>query len=153
MNHVEITVRRCYSHDEPGWLSLRKMLWPSCPEATHLDEMRAWCANPERFAAFVAESPSGDTFGFAEASIRYDFVNGTETLPVGFLEGIYVSEDARQAGVARRLVAHVEDWVKSLGCTEMASDALLDNAASQAAHRALGFEETERVVFFRKPLD
>jgi aminoglycoside 6'-N-acetyltransferase I len=35
----------------------------------------------------------------------------------------------------------------------LASDALLDNGASHAMHRALGFEETERVVFFRKPLE
>ena len=28
--------------------------------------------------------------------------------------------------------------------------ALLENEASQRAHRALGFEETERVVYFSK---
>lgn len=34
----------------------------------------------------------------------------------------------------------------------MASDALLDNAGSHAFHEAVGFEETERVVYFRKSL-
>jgi len=43
-------------------------------------------------------------------------------------------------------------WARERGCSELASDALLDNAASRAMHRALGFEETERAVFFRKSL-
>jgi aminoglycoside 6'-N-acetyltransferase I len=35
---------------------------------------------------------------------------------------------------------------------ELASDALLDNNGSHAMHEALGFTETERVVYFRKAL-
>jgi aminoglycoside 6'-N-acetyltransferase I len=35
----------------------------------------------------------------------------------------------------------------------MASDAFLDNSASHQMHGALGFSETERVVYFRKSLD
>jgi aminoglycoside 6'-N-acetyltransferase I len=46
----------------------------------------------------------------------------------------------------------VEEWTRGHGCSELASDALLDNASSHAAHAACGFEETERVVFFRKVL-
>lgn len=38
------------------------------------------------------------------------------------------------------------------GCAELASDTALDNLAAQAAHLALGFEETERVVFYRMAL-
>jgi aminoglycoside 6'-N-acetyltransferase I len=29
---------------------------------------------------------------------------------------------------------------------------LLDNSQSHAMHRAIGFSETERVIYFRKPL-
>lgn len=39
-----------------------------------------------------------------------------------------------------------------MGCGELASDAPLENAASHAMHHALGFVETERVVFFKKAL-
>jgi aminoglycoside 6'-N-acetyltransferase I len=85
--------------------------------------------------------------------LRFDYVNGCSTSPVGFLEGLYVREAARRRGVARGLVAAVELWASERGCTELASDALLVNAQSQKAHRAIGFAETERVVFFRKPLD
>lgn len=54
--------------------------------------------------------------------------------------------DGKPAGLAEAR------WARACGCRELASDALLENQASHAAHRALGFVETERVVFFRKPL-
>ena len=56
------------------------------------------------------------------------------------------------ACAGRALVAAVELWTREQGCTELASDALLDNEASHRAHAACGFEETERVVYFRKHL-
>jgi aminoglycoside 6'-N-acetyltransferase I len=49
-------------------------------------------------------------------------------------------------------VATVEAWGAASGCRELASDAALNNGASHSLHAALGFEETERVVFFRKPI-
>lgn len=79
-------------------------------------------------------------------------VNGTESSPVAFLEGIYVVPEARRTGIAASLVSAVCRWAQNAGCQELASDALLENQVSHAAHRALGFEETERVVFFRKAL-
>jgi len=39
-----------------------------------------------------------------------------------------------------------------MGFTEMGSDAELDNAEGIAAHRAVGYEEVERIVCFRRPL-
>lgn len=56
------------------------------------------------------------------------------------------------ADLARALVAEVEQWAREQGCSELASDAALWNAAAQAVHRALGFEETERVVYFRRTI-
>ena len=44
------------------------------------------------------------------------------------------------------------DWARHAGCREIASDAVLENSISHAVRRALGFEETERVVFFRRKL-
>jgi len=109
-------------------------------------------ARPERFGDFVAYSPSGDALGLAEAELRTDYVNGTTSRPVVFLEGIYVLPQARRQGIATSLVAAVANWGRECGCRELASDALLDNPISHVVHRHLGFEETERVVFFRKRL-
>jgi aminoglycoside 6'-N-acetyltransferase I len=99
---------------------------------------------------FVAYVGAGQAAGFAEGSIRSDFVNGTETSPVVFLEGLYVAPALRRRGIARKLVTAVAGWGTERGCREFASDAALGNRPSRRVHRALGFQETERVVYFRK---
>ena len=45
-----------------------------------------------------------------------------------------------------------EDWARGQGCIEMASDTRIDNAVSQRAHQALGFEVAEHSVLYRKTL-
>ena len=142
----------CKSIDQAGWLALREQLWPDCPRERHLSQMSALLAAPDRFAQFVDYDTSNNPPGFVEVALRNDYVNGTTTSPVAFLEGIYVSRDSRMQGVARRLFAEAERWAVGFGCTELASDALVENKQSHAMHQALGFEETERVVFFRKAL-
>ena len=142
----------CKSVDQPGWLELREQLWPHQPSAEHLAEMASFLTSPERFAQFIEYDPSGNALGFVEVALRSDYVNGTNSSPVGFLEGIYVVPQARTQGIARMLVAEAERWATSVGCSEFASDALIENTRSHAMHAAIGFEETERVVFFRKAL-
>lgn len=132
---------------------LRAALWPQLSLAEHLDELTTRLLERSAdFAAFVAMTAEDDVAGFAEAALRRDYVNGCETTPVIFLEGIYVTPKHRRTGAARMLVAAVEDWGQRLGCAELASDALLDNYDSHAFHLGAGFQETERVVFFRKAL-
>ena len=50
------------------------------------------------------------------------------------------------------LAKAAENWDRSRGCREFASDADPDNEASVAAHRALGFEDAGLVRCFRKDL-
>jgi aminoglycoside 6'-N-acetyltransferase I len=135
------------------WASLRAALWPEADSAEHALEIRQQLGRPECMRAFVAADVDGAVVGFAEAALRVDPVNGADTSPVGFLEGLYVRPESRRQGIGRALVQAVEQWTRSLGCRELASDALLDNAAGHAAHVAYGFEETERVVYFLKRLD
>ena len=145
-------IEACESADHPGWLRLRRALWPEASREQHGAEMRSLVANPGRYRQLIAYSRSREAIGFAEASLRTDYVNGTESSPVAFLEGLYVAPQARRQGVATALVAAIADWARSTGCRELASDAGLENSISHVVHLALGFEETERVVFFRKRL-
>ncbi|MFC0251571.1 aminoglycoside 6'-N-acetyltransferase [Massilia consociata] len=144
-------MHRCTSVEQVGWLQLRMALWPA-DRGEHLREMQALCEQPGRYAQFVACTDAGAPQGLVEVALRTDYVNGTASSPVGFLEGLYVVPQWRRRGIAALLVATAEQWAREQGCAEMASDALLENTASHAMHRALGFEETERVVYFRKPL-
>ena len=145
------SIKPCTSPEQAGWLQLRMALWPA-DRVVHLQEMQELCAQPARYAQFVAYSSLGEPQGLVEVALRSDYVNGTDSSPVGFLEGLYVAPGFRRQGIAAMLVNTAQRWVKEQGCTEMASDALLDNTSSHAMHRALGFEETERVVYFRKLL-
>ncbi|WP_407666660.1 aminoglycoside 6'-N-acetyltransferase [Microvirga roseola] len=134
------------------WVALRQALWPETPEQDHLSESQAMIWEPEKARAFLARVPGGVAAGFAEAALRHDYVNGCASSPVVFVEGIYVQPAFRKQGLARLLVRAVEEWAVRLGCRELASDTELHNRDSQQMHAALGFEETERVVCFRKLL-
>lgn len=142
----------CASAPQDGWLELRRALWPQGTAAEHLAEMQAFLDDPGRYAQFLAQGADGRPAGFVEAALRTDYVNGTDSSPVAFLEGIYVTPAYRRQGIAAALVAAVAAWALEQGCRELASDALLENSASHAMHAALGFEETERVVYFRRRL-
>jgi aminoglycoside 6'-N-acetyltransferase I len=132
------------------WLAMRLALWPEDSNARHLSGM---IDSLERgFYVRLARGVGEVALGFVEASKRVDYVNGTDSSPVAFVEGIYVVPEFRRQGVARALLDAVIIWAKAQGCRELASDSLLPNTDAHAAHRALGFEEMERVVYFRKIL-
>lgn len=135
-----------------AWLGLRSALWPGTSDTDHLEEMAAFVADPDRYGQFMAYADDGTPVGLAEVSVRTDYVNGTETSPVAFLEGLYVAPAARRQGVARALLLEVRAWARARGCSELASDTDLGNTLSQTVHSRLGFTETERVVYFRMAL-
>jgi aminoglycoside 6'-N-acetyltransferase I len=131
------------------WLALRLRLWPGS-EADHLSGMTDAIARGHFVRLAIDEN--GSAVGFVEASRRTDYVNGTNSSPVAFLEGLYVEPASRRNGLARSLVTAVEAWASAHGCTELASDSPVENVAAHAVHRALGFAETERVVYFCRAL-
>ena len=88
--------------------------------------------------------------GFAQCGLRHDYVEGTESRPVGYLEGIYVREEYRNRGYARELLAECEKWAKQKGCSEYASDCELNNDASLQFHMRVGFTEANRIICFTK---
>lgn len=88
--------------------------------------------------------------GFAQCSLRQDYVEGTKSSPVGYLEGIFVKEEYRKRGIAKRLLSRCEDWAQRQGCSEFASDCELDNIQSLKFHLKLGFQEANRIICFKK---
>ncbi|MBD5468404.1 MAG: GNAT family N-acetyltransferase [Lachnospiraceae bacterium] len=90
--------------------------------------------------------------GFAQCQLRQDYVEGTETSPVGYLEGIFIQEEFRHKGYAKELLQECEKWAKGKNCSEFASDCELDNVNSLKFHLAMGFEEANRVICFRKDI-
>lgn len=146
-----LVVRHVEARDTEAWIALRDALWPGS-RADHEAEVPAWLAKPpEREACFVAELRDGRLIGFVEARLR-EYAEDCLTTPVGYVEGIYVVPEARVMGVGRALVEAAEAWAHGLGCTEMASDRELTNEPSGAFHEAVGYQETVRIVCYRKSL-
>ncbi len=129
---------------------MRAALWPDASAEEHGAEIDGIMARDD-LVCFIA-SDADAAVGFAEAAIRRDPVNGCDTSPVGFLEGIYVAPDHRRAGVARALLTAVERWAAAKGCVELGSDSEEANADGHAFHLGASFAERERVVFYRKLL-
>ena len=90
--------------------------------------------------------------GFAQCQLRYDYVEGTETSPVAYLEGIFIKEEYRHKGYAKELLSECETWAKEKGCKEFASDCEINNDGSLGFHTAMGFEEANRIICFTKKL-
>jgi len=102
-------------------------------------------------AVFVAEGDDASLVGFIELSVRA-FSDGCDSMPVPHIEGWYVEPGERGRGVGRALMRAAEEWSRTRGFTELASDSELDNDAAQLAHARCGFEEADRLVKFRKKL-
>jgi GNAT superfamily N-acetyltransferase len=156
-----IHVRHAVSRDAVEWLALRAALWPEAAAENALE------ADVARFFVEPAPKPSGaleavlvavdpsstpSIVGFVELS-RRAYSEGCDTSPVAFLEGWYVRPSHRRRGVGGLLIAAAEAWGRAQGCSEFASNALVDNLDSAAAHVALGFEEVEVTRFFKKDLN
>ncbi len=107
--------------------------------------------NKDSSVVFLAVLDS-QAVGFAQCGLRYDYVEGTSSSPVGYLEGIFVIEEYRKRGIAKELTEACQNWTKEQGCKEFASDCELNNDASLKFHLKMGFEEANRLICFTKKL-
>ena len=103
-------------------------------------------------AACFIKYDGNQPVGFAQCQLRRDYVEGTSTSPVGYLEGIFVIEEYRHRGHARELLSSCEEWAKEMQCEEFTSDCGNNNDVSLHFHLAMGFEEVNRIICFKKEL-
>ena len=99
----------------------------------------------------IALLPNQSPAGFAEISMR-DYANGCCAQPVPFLEGIWIMKPYRPQGVGFALVKKIKRDLQEQVFTELCSSAHIENTVSHSAHQSWGFDETDRVVFFRASL-
>ncbi len=147
-----VIIKNATNIDADKWLGLRKQLWPHCSDERHKQEIAEYLNNAQKCSmlAFVDESTA---VGFLEIALRHDYVEGCKTSPVAYLEGIYVSENYRGHGIAKKLIQYADAWSIKQGCKEMGSDADLTNLISIDMHKRLGFKECGRIVHFTKKFD
>ena len=143
-------IRKANLNDLPILTELALQLWPNnAVDKMYYDLGKIMTGGESVFFLAYEEEKA---VGYAQCQLRHDYVEGTETSPVGYLEGIYVKEYAREQGFASRLMKACEDWARVQGCMEFASDCELDNEESLAFHLKLGFKEANRIICFTKTL-
>jgi aminoglycoside 6'-N-acetyltransferase I len=150
-----IQVRRGMPADAEVVAQLFLALWTDGPLDEHRQEASAILSDSAPgtlpVVIFIAET-DGRVIGFIEVGLRSHADGCDARSPVGFIEGWYVEHAHRKRGVGRTLMRAAEDWARSQGCRELASDTWIDNQPSQHAHEASGFEVVDRCIHYRKVL-
>lgn len=141
-------IRKADLNDLDILTRLASSLWSDCPLSDLKDGFSSVLTDNDCacFIKYVDER----AVGFAQCGLRRDYVEGTSSSPVGYLEGIFVEEDCRRKGFAEQLLKACEKWAEAKGCKEFASDCELNNDNSIAFHEKAGFKEVGRIVCFKK---
>ncbi len=128
--------------------ALAAQLWEghTQSELEHAFEELAENSDAACFIKYVDNQP----VGFAQCQLRRDYVEGTHSSPVGYLEGIFVLKGYRKKGYARELLEACEKWALNKKCTEFASDCEMENEVSLQFHLAMGFAVANRIICFKK---
>jgi aminoglycoside 6'-N-acetyltransferase I len=152
----DICIRLAETSDCDQLVRMREALWPTTSAKEHAQELaEIFEGKPVvtlPLIILVAEVSDRILAGFLEVDLRSHADGCNPSRPVGYIEGWYVTENYRHRGIARKLLAAAEDWARSQGCVEMASDTWVDNKLSQRVHEALGYEVVDRCVHYRKKL-
>ncbi len=145
---MEIEYKLCGVDDAPAAARLAGLLWPGCDE-TELEKEYRRLISADSLAcpiALLCEEP----IGFAQCQLRHDYVEGANSSPVAYLEGVFVKAPYRRMGTARRLLSMCKEWARGKGCVELASDCELNNDVSLGFHLNYGFNEANRIICFIK---
>jgi aminoglycoside 6'-N-acetyltransferase I len=145
-----MTIREILERDRADWVRLRESLWPGSLADHDVETRRYFQDRAQTPIVFVAET-DGRVVGFLELDFR-KYAPGCRSSPVAFIEGWHVQAGFQRRGIGRALIKAAEARARALGHAEIASDSELANSEGIAAHRALGYEEVERVVCFRRSL-
>lgn len=133
---------------ENAWAELCVALWPENNTIDSFLQERAANILENEFLYLIDDNP----VAFMSLSLRHDYVEGTSSSPVGYLEGIYVKPEFRNKGIARELIEYAKKWSVQNGCAEFASDCSLDNEISRVFHNKIGFTEANKIVCFTMQL-
>ena len=129
------------------WLSMGVALWPR-HKRKGLEKVFRAELKSHKHKHFLAQNESGEYLGFINLALRSDYVQGSSSSPVGYVEGIYVKPKYRKQGVAKELIKQAEKWAKKQGCKELGSDTELSNIDSQKFHKNLGFKKADVIVHY-----
>jgi len=152
----DIFIRLAQLSDQDQLVRMHEALWPNSSAEEHARELarilEGDAVTTLPLIILVAEASDRTITGFLEVDLRSHADGCNPSRPVGYVEGWYVVENHRHKGIRKKLLAAAEDWARSQGCVEIASNTWIDNEVSQRVHEALGYEVVDRCVHYRKTL-
>jgi aminoglycoside 6'-N-acetyltransferase I len=143
-------IRGITERDRADWVRLRCSFWPDSL-SDHDAETRRYFEHKSDVPIVLVAEADGRVIGFLELDFR-KYAPGCRSSPVAFIEGWHVEPAFQRQGIGRALIEAAEARARAMGHVEMASDSEIENSVGIAAHRALEYEEIERVVCFRRSL-
>ena len=85
--------------------------------------------------------------GFAQCQLRYDYVEGTESSPVGYLEGIFLEKEYRGKGYATECL----NYAKRIAQNENAYKMMLLTGSKKEStlnfYKNAGYNSTDKQAF------
>ncbi|MGB0523827.1 MAG: aminoglycoside 6'-N-acetyltransferase [Flammeovirgaceae bacterium] len=145
-----MTFEEINSHNLYALTKLMLALWPDCSLKEEYENCQRILTTVDETCFLAKEDEM--YIAFIQLSVRKEYVEGANSSPVAFVEGIYVNEQFRKHGLGQQLIELGCGWGKSMGCNQIGSDAELDNQPSISFHKKSGFQEMNRVVCFLKDL-
>ena len=129
--------------NEIEWAELNVALWSDNTIESRLEERaKGYCEH--EFLYYIENQP----VAFLSLSLRHDYVEGTDSSPVGYIEGIYVKPEFRSRGIGKELVEYAKNWSLENKCSQLASDCEITNESSRVFHNRTGFKEANTIVCF-----
>ncbi len=150
---MRFQIRSATKEDAAVWVRMREALWPEHASAWHATEVDKYFAGLLSMPLEVLIAADDDGRRSVLPSCR-SVRTRRAAKPIGWRfsrAGMSRPRPDVTASAARS--SRLPNGGPSCqGCTEFASDAVLDNIESASAHAALGFEETVQIRCFRKPI-
>lgn len=142
-----MTIRAVNEQTLSIWATFASQVWQT-KEQVLIEKF----SNNEFPFEFLYYSQSEEPIAWISLSLRCDYVEGCQAGPVAYLEGIFISPNYRNQGIAEELLNFAEGWAKSRGISQLGSDTELDNLLSQNFHIKHGFREVSRTVHYIRDL-
>lgn len=142
-------IKKANLSDLPILLPLAFLLFGGDKNTLEQELKKLLCSKNHIFFLLYVENKE---IAFASASLRFDYVEGSKTSPVGYLEAIFVKEEFRRKSYASSLLKAYQLWALEQGALEFASDCESKNLDSIKFHQVMGFDITNHLVCFIKKL-
>lgn len=143
-------IRKAEQNDYRIVARLAKELWNNHSLADLENEFKKYLFSDN--ACIYLDYENNTPVAFSQISLRFEYVEGVNSSPVAYLEGIFVKEEYRKQNIAQQLIIQSEKWAKEKGCKELASDCELENEISYRFHLKNEFKEVNKIICFTKQL-